>query len=302
MNSGLLDLLVGLVGVNHELEAANSVGDGDRGVRPRRIGAHLAVGMAERIVGEVDDEPARRRGGALERHAHQPPRRAAAAVAADDVARGDRIGLAGDADRTPSRGLLARLHRATPAPPRRSRSGPGPAAAPRRPSAGRSRCAWASRIAHRAAPSRPAAAACRRRTAGSGWARCAAARARPGRSTGTFAAPRRRVRRRGVVDQGVPLVDHERPDALQPKDVGQGEAHRARAPTIRTSSVALPSAPQQEVEVQGVERLGVLVLRPVPAAGHDLEPRAGDHRGDAAALADVGGRVVAGPQHQGRAR
>ena len=56
----ILCLLVGLVGVNHELEAANSVRDRDRGVGALRVGADLAVGMSERIVGDVDDQPARR--------------------------------------------------------------------------------------------------------------------------------------------------------------------------------------------------------------------------------------------------
>ncbi len=58
--SRILGLLVGLVGVNHELEATNPVCDRDRGIGALRIGTDLAVGMAERIVGDVDDQPARR--------------------------------------------------------------------------------------------------------------------------------------------------------------------------------------------------------------------------------------------------
>ena len=82
----IFGLLVGLVGVNHELEPANSVRDRDRGVGACRVGADFAVGVAERIVGDVDDQPAGRRGGAVERHPHQPAGGAAATVAADDVA------------------------------------------------------------------------------------------------------------------------------------------------------------------------------------------------------------------------
>ena len=194
----LLDLLIGLVGVNHELEPANSVRDRDRRVRPGGIGADLAVGVPQRIGRDVDDQPARRRGGALERHTHQAAGRAASTVAADDVACADGLGarrsddVDGDA--------VGESRRTTPCDcstaPRRSRSAPAHAAVPRRPWAARSRCAWASRNVRRVAPFRRAAAGCRRRSAGSGWARCAAARARRARSTGRCAVPRRRARRR----------------------------------------------------------------------------------------------------------
>src|SRR5690625_1696147 len=43
----------------------------------------------------------------------------------------------------------------------------------------------------------------------------------------------------------------------------------------------------KEFQVQAVERLRVLILRPVAAAGHHLERGPGDHRGDAFALLDV---------------
>ena len=39
-----------------------------------------------------------------------------------------------------------------------------------------------------------------------------------------------------IVDEAVPLVDHQRPNTLQPKDVGQGEPDRA-APTMTMSTV-----------------------------------------------------------------
>ena len=83
----ILRLLVGLVGVNHELESANSVRDRDRGVRTFRVGTDLAVRVAERIVGDVDHQPPRRRRRSVEGHSHHPAGHAAAAVAADDVAR-----------------------------------------------------------------------------------------------------------------------------------------------------------------------------------------------------------------------
>ena len=82
----IFGLLIGLVGVNHELEPANSVRDRDRGIGACRVGADFTVGMAERIVGDVDDQPAGRRGGAVERHPHQPASGAPATVAADHVA------------------------------------------------------------------------------------------------------------------------------------------------------------------------------------------------------------------------
>ena len=51
-----------------------------------RVGADLTVGMTERVVGDVDDQPAGRRSGAVERHPHQPASDAPATVAADHVA------------------------------------------------------------------------------------------------------------------------------------------------------------------------------------------------------------------------
>src|SRR5690606_37518379 len=56
---------------------------------------------------------------------------------------------------------------------------------------------------------------------------------------------------------------------------------------------------QQEVDMDAIEGGGVLELGPMAAAVHDGEQRAGNHGGDAASLADVGGGVVGGPQHQG---
>src|SRR5271169_3750153 len=50
--------------------------------------------------------------------------------------------------------------------------------------------------------------------------------------------------------------------------------------------------------MQAIERLGVLVLRPVATTGHHFETGTGDHRGDSAALGHVSGRVITGPQHQ----
>ena len=193
----ILGLFVGLVAVNHELEAPNSVSDGDRDVRPRGIRPDLAVGMAERIIGAVDDEPARRGRGAVERHTHQPAGGAAAAVASDHISRAhgflpvrelDRDTVVGFRRSSPSAGPHADLDVVESVQPDRTIR--------RRPSAERSRCAWASRNARREAPFRRAAGAWRRRTAGSGSARCAAGCGRPDRSTGRCAAPRRRARRR----------------------------------------------------------------------------------------------------------
>src|SRR5690349_3246179 len=71
------------------------------------------------------------------------------------------------------------------------------------------------------------------------------------------------------------------------------------APAVR-SNVSATSAPQQEVHVEPVECLGVLVLWPVPAARHHLEPGAGNHRRDSLALGDVGRRIVACPHDERR--
>ena len=235
-NAGSLGLLVGLVGVDHELEAPDPVRDRDRRVRPLGIGADLAVGVAQRIVGEVDDQPARRRRGALEGHAHQTPGGAAPTVAADDVAApapvvpspqldGDTVGVLGAS--TSSGGPTA---------PRLRRIGPAREAIRHRPSAGRSRCAWASRTARRAAPSRRAAAAWRRRTAGSGWAPCAAGRARPARSTGRCAATRRRARHRADSRSGCRAP--RRPASrtpCRPRTLARVRP-TGPAPTIRTST------------------------------------------------------------------
>src|SRR6478752_5638135 len=60
------------------------------------------------------------------------------------------------------------------------------------------------------------------------------------------------------------------------------------------------SAAQQEVEVDLVERLGVLVLRPVTAVLHHRELRAGNLRGDPLRFGDRAGRVLRRPQHEGR--
>src|SRR6478735_7880530 len=58
------------------------------------------------------------------------------------------------------------------------------------------------------------------------------------------------------------------------------------------------SAAQQEIEMDLVEGLGVLVLRPVTAVLHDREPRSRDQRGDPLCLGDRAGRVLGGPEHQ----
>src|SRR3984957_3414929 len=50
--------------------------------------------------------------------------------------------------------------------------------------------------------------------------------------------------------------------------------------------------------MQAIERLGVLVLRPVATTRYHFETGTGDHRGDSAALGHVSGRVITGPQHQ----
>ena len=50
--------------------------------------------------------------------------------------------------------------------------------------------------------------------------------------------------------------------------------------------------------MQAIERLGVLVLRPVATTGHHFETGTGDHRGDSAALGHVRSRVITGPQNQ----
>ena len=111
----ILGLFVGLVGVNHELEAANSVGDRDRRIRADGVGADLAVRMAQRIIGDVDDQPAGRRRGAVERHAHQPPGGAAATVAADHVACRERSSCpSANSTVTPSSRFRAGLHAVSP--------------------------------------------------------------------------------------------------------------------------------------------------------------------------------------------
>src|SRR5690606_15747395 len=78
--------LVGFLVVDHELEAADAVRDGDRDIRAARVGGDLDVRVAERVGGQVDDQPAGRGGGAVEAHAHLLAGGAAAAVAADQVA------------------------------------------------------------------------------------------------------------------------------------------------------------------------------------------------------------------------
>src|SRR5262245_20746496 len=50
--------------------------------------------------------------------------------------------------------------------------------------------------------------------------------------------------------------------------------------------------------MQAVERLRVLVLRPVTAPGHQLESRARNHRRDPWTLGDVRWRIVTRPYHQ----
>ena len=51
--------------------------------------------------------------------------------------------------------------------------------------------------------------------------------------------------------------------------------------------------------MQSVERRGILELRPLAAALHDLELRAGDQAGNAPPLGDVGGWIVRRPEHEG---
>src|SRR6476661_7015704 len=58
------------------------------------------------------------------------------------------------------------------------------------------------------------------------------------------------------------------------------------------------SAAEQEVEVDLVERLGVLVLGPVAAVVHHRELSARDERGDPLRLGHRAGGVLGGPQHQ----
>jgi hypothetical protein len=74
------------------------------------IRPHLAVGMAKRIVGAVDDEPPCRGRDAVERHPHQPAGDAAAAVAADDVARVNGMLPIPEVDSDAVRGFDAVLH------------------------------------------------------------------------------------------------------------------------------------------------------------------------------------------------
>ena len=57
---GIVGEFIGLVVVNQELEAADAVRDGDRHVRPLGVGSDFAVRMAERIIRDVDHQPARR--------------------------------------------------------------------------------------------------------------------------------------------------------------------------------------------------------------------------------------------------
>ena len=96
---GIVGEFVGLVVVNQELEAPDTVGDGDRHVRPLGVGSDLTVRVAQRIVGDVDHEPAGRRRRPIERHAHQSAGGAASAVAADDVAGTHRILAVGELER-----------------------------------------------------------------------------------------------------------------------------------------------------------------------------------------------------------
>ena len=77
---------IALVGTDQELETPNAVGDRDRDIRTPRIRADLAVRMAQWIIRDVDDEPARRGRGAVERHPHQAAGGAAATVAPHDIA------------------------------------------------------------------------------------------------------------------------------------------------------------------------------------------------------------------------
>ena len=70
--------------------------------------------MSQWVVRAIDDQPARRGGGAVERHAHQLPGGAAAAVAADDVARADRCTAIGELDRDTVGCFGAVLHQVTP--------------------------------------------------------------------------------------------------------------------------------------------------------------------------------------------
>src|SRR4051812_165149 len=62
------------------------------------------------------------------------------------------------------------------------------------------------------------------------------------------------------------------------------------------------SATEQEVEVDLVEGLGVLVLRPVAAVVHHRELRVRDQRGDSLRLVHRTRWVLGGPQHQRRSR
>src|SRR5690606_30563706 len=90
--------LVGFVVVDHEFEAPDAVCDGHRDVRARRVGAYLDIGMAERVGGQVDHQPAGGGGGAVEAHAHLLAGGAAAAVAADQVVRAYRLDALGRGD------------------------------------------------------------------------------------------------------------------------------------------------------------------------------------------------------------
>ena len=220
----VVGLLVGLVAVDHELESADAVRDRDRHVRSRGIRPDFAVRMPEWIIRAVDDQPPGRGGGAVERHPHQSPGDAAAAVAADDVAGGDGFVAVGELDRDAVGRFGAVLHAMTP--PHFDVVEPVEAgiAIRHRPWAGRSRCAWAIRSGRPGAPSRRAASVSRRRTAGSGWALCAAEPppTRPIR----LERPQRFVVKADparVVDEAVSFVDHQRANTLQPKDIGQRE-------------------------------------------------------------------------------
>ncbi len=225
---GVIRLFVGLIAVNHELEAPDTVRNGYRHVGTAGIRAHFAVRMAEWIIRAVDDQPARRGCGAVERHSHQSSGCAAAAVAADDISGADGFASVGELDRDTSRGFGAVLHRM--APPHfdvveslKSDKQFGidhrldEAVALRPPEARIGGCHLGEQFPLRVEEPQD----------------LVGHRVRQNlvhQSDALEGAQRLVVQAdaAGIVDEVVSLVDHQRPDTLQAKDVRQGESHGAR--------------------------------------------------------------------------
>ena len=215
----------------------------------------------------------------------------------------------GQARPSPSQPPACTSSSGSPSAPRRIRICPNRVAVRRPPTAGRSRCAWASRNARQVVPFRRESGVGRRRTAESDWAQCAAGRGRPDRSTGKCATTRRPVPPRAGSRSamraprppacGSPVGQGYSPKSTRPVPRRRLAHQRLRSRRRHPSCAPLhPSAAQQEIEMQAVKCLGVLVLRPVTTTRHHFESCTRDHRRHPPALGHIGSRVVTGPEHQ----